>query len=447
MEQAEFKILPLNRVMNRLLTFTAFILTLQSCVEHSGESGTASGKVYVRNDSTGYTLVRNGVPFTVKGASGKPLIKELQAAGGNTLRVYDTTNLEAILDSAHKYGIALVVDLPLPRSIYIDEFYDDSTQYKPVLHAYKKVVRKHRHHPALLFWMLGNELDYPYKPRFSPFYKTYRRFAQAIKRLDTNHPVSTSLTNFTRRKVVNLRLRIPQIDFVCINTFGRLKTLEQDLDAFEWFWDGPYLVSEWGVPGYWAADLTAWTAPLEDATWSKAGQLTNYYSRSMPRKDPRFLGSLVFHWGQKQERTHTWFNLFSDKGEPNEMYEAIRHQWLNTADSAAYPPLQYIFINNRGGPENILLNAGENFEAEAVLSAGNVDSLYNYEWSLLPEDWFSLFLNDVPPIISLKDYLLFKKGRKVKFKVPPDRGAYRLYVKVEKKGRVAMANIPFYVMN
>jgi len=428
--------------------YFCFLILLISAACHSEKAyrDKSAARVYVQQEGGGYTLVRNGKPFAVRGASGCGHVKELKAAGGNTLRVYDTVGLAVLLDTAQRYGIAVVVDLPLPKSNYIDEFYADSSYWRPLMRDYLAVVKKHRDHPALLFWMLGNELDFPFKPYYRPFYKAYREMLSRIQQADPDHPVSTSLTNFTRRKVFNLLWKVPDIDFISINTFGRLRTLHEDIKNFAWYWKGPYLLSEWGNTGYWAAPFTAWAAPIEDASWSKARQIEHYYQNHMPRKDPRFLGSLVFYWGQKNEGTDTWFNFFTRQGQPTEAYRAIMNAWSNKAQADTDSTLQYTLIDKRGAKDNIVLHAGRTYTAQALLHQ-DWDSSWAAQWRLLPEDWYSLYLDETPAIQPLPIYLRHIDGPNLRFTAPPQSGAYRLYFEIFNGKYSAQANTPFYVIS
>ena len=76
--------------------------------------------VYVKKNENGFQLIRNGKPFYIKGAAGKPHIKELAEAGGNTIRLFNTINLSKHLDEAALYDLNVIVDIPFPK--YSKEF-------------------------------------------------------------------------------------------------------------------------------------------------------------------------------------------------------------------------------------------------------------------------------------------------------------------------------------
>ena len=63
-------------------------------------------KVYIAETDTGYQLIKDGQPFFVKGACvGDAYWAEFKAAGGNTVRIYDPTNLKEKLDRADSLGL------------------------------------------------------------------------------------------------------------------------------------------------------------------------------------------------------------------------------------------------------------------------------------------------------------------------------------------------------
>lgn len=406
-----------------------------------------SRKVYIGQDGGRYAIFRDGQPFTVKGAAGNGNLRALKAAGGNTIRTWDTVGLGALLDEARAEGIAVICGLSLPESGYLD-FYRDTAAVNALCQAYELLVERYKQHPALLMWCLGNEVDFPYRPRFRPFYKAYNRLVDMIHHRDPDHPVTTALINFNRRNIINLRWKVPQLDLISLNIFGELPQLHSDLRRFSWFWDGPFLITEWGINGPWESESTAWGAPIENPSSKKAEHYVQRYTDFMPVNDPRFLGACVFFWGQKQEVTHTWFGLLSSNGETSTAAQAMQYIWTGQRPAHAAPSLQYMLLDGKGARDNILLSPGTGHSAEILLERPASDSL-RLEWEVLPEDWFIRFRGDAntakPPV---PDSLLLKpEGTKVNFRAPLREGPYRIFVTVyDAYGNFASANTPFYVV-
>ncbi|MEQ8703125.1 MAG: glycoside hydrolase family 2 TIM barrel-domain containing protein [Phaeodactylibacter sp.] len=403
-------------------------------------------KVHIEKIAGHFTLSRNGQPFSIHGASGDPrYIRELARAGGNCLRVYDTLNLAQVLDTAHYYGIAIIADLPLPKSQHLS-FYRDQAKVKGQMNAYRSFVDRHKDHPALLMWMLGNELDFPYKPNYTPFYRAYNDLLAMIKQVDGQHPVATALTNFQRRTITNIRLKIPDLDVLGINTFGLLKDLEQDMADFAWMWKGPYFVSEWSINGYWEVPKTAWGASIEDAGWKKKEELLSRFHQEMPVKDPRFLGSCLFYWGQKQELTATWFNTFTAGGQPTPLYEAYALLNKDTLPYLPAPQVAYMLVDGAGAAGHIMLNPGQAYTANIVFGIAP-DTNVRADWSLRSEDWYNLELDTLVPVVSYDHLLNALDTMSIQFSAPAREGPYRLFATLSYPGSIATTlNTPIYVI-
>jgi hypothetical protein len=64
--------------------------------------------------------------------------------------------------------------------------------------------------------------------------------------------------------------------------------------------------------------LTQWGAPIENNSTVKAGFYKERYQNSILPLKGQCLGSFVFLWGQKQERTPTWYGTFLEDGQATE---------------------------------------------------------------------------------------------------------------------------------
>ncbi|WP_298712644.1 glycoside hydrolase family 2 TIM barrel-domain containing protein [Chitinophaga sp.] len=404
-------------------------------------------KVYIGESGGRYTIFRDGQPFVVKGAAGNGQLAALKAAGGNTIRTWDTAGLGTLLDEAEAAGIAVISGLAIPISSHLD-FYRDTAAVSAMYLAYEQVVERYKHHPALLMWCLGNEVDFPYSPRFRPFYKVYNRLLDMIHTRDPNHPVTTAIINFSRRNIYNLRWKVPQLDLISMNIFGELKNLRGNLEKFAWFWDGPFLISEWGINGPWESETTAWGAPIENTSNKKAEHYLQRYTDYIPVNNPRFLGACVFFWGQKQEVTHTWFSMFTGEGEVSEAVQTMRYIWTGQQSAHAAPELQYMLLDDKGARDNILLSPGTDHTAVLLLERPGIGAL-RLKWEVLPEDWFIRYYGYVNPLKppAPDSLLLSQEGAGVRFRAPAKEGPYRLFVTAyDASGNFASANTPFYVI-
>jgi hypothetical protein len=435
---------PSMREISVLLLLSTFVMVFISC-NQSSQRG--QGRVHVEGSNGRYQLIRNEEPFLIKGAAGFSHLRMLDRSGANTIRTWDTTGLREILDSAQAHHLAVMVGLPLYNSNHITNYYNDSVEVNKLCTRLLGVVDRYKNHPALLMWCLGNELNYFYRPD-DDFFKTFNRMVDGIHAHDPDHPVTTALLNFTRKGIYNLRTEVPDLDIVSINTYGRLSKLKSDLEGFSWFWDGPFIVAEWGINGYWESDSTVWGAPIENTSSKKAEQYKDIFLERMPYENPRYLGSFVFYWGALHEKTPTWYGLFDSAGSVSESVSALSSVWGGQTFLHHAPEVEYMLIEGRGARENIILTANTIHHAEIVMK--DADSL-EWHWEIRPEDWYKEKSDDFgknrkapAPIDSL---IIRNNGKTVTFAAPSREGPYRIYIWIhDAHGNFATANTPFYVI-
>jgi len=434
------------RSLKTLLLFAFIGLSVLACSDRKEYAGT--GKVHVVRDGERFTLIRDQAPFVIKGVAGYTHLKELRDAGGNTIRTWDTTNLQNILDSAQRYNIAVMAGLPLYNSNHVKDYYSDSLAVKRLQRKMEAVVGRYKDHPALLMWCLGNELHYFYEPD-DDFFTAYNNLVKMIHKKDPDHPVTTALLNFGRKNIYHVRTKAPDLDLISINTYGRISSLKEDLNRFSWFWDGPFVVGEWGVKGYWECDSTAWGAPIEDTSTKKAEQYQSIYATRMPYDNPRYLGSMVFYWGYQHEKTPTWFSMFSDDGATSASVGSLAAIWNGPPRSHPGPPLKYMLVDQKGARDNLIFQPNTVHKAEILLTQP-AEGL-RLRWEVRPEDWYKEQFDDSnknrtsPP--ALDSLLSQADGLNATFRVPKTEGPYRIYCWIyDAYGNFASANTPFYVV-
>lgn len=429
------------------LVLASFIALTWYTDRYASGSTNKGGKVFVNREANRYTLYRNGRPFMVQGASGHAFLKELREAGGNTIRTYDTLQLASILDEAYRNDIAVIAGLPMPVSAYRDYFYKDSAKVNAMHEAFRSAVIRYKDHPALLMWCLGNEPMMTWKPGYSAFYKAYNRMLNTIHTLDPDHPVTTTMPNFNIAQILMIKYRIPGLDLISFNTFGKLKLLKGQLKRFAWLWNGPFLIMEWGANGPWESETTAWQAPLENTSTKKAERYRHIYENQMPLEHPRFLGSMVFFWGQKQEVTPTWFSMFSASGAATETVHVLKQLWCKTKAETGFPRLKYMLVNGKGARDNIMFRPESAQAAEFFMEGENKANITAVQWQIMKEDWYENNKREQLQTELLDTVMPANNGNRLLFTAPSKEGPYRIYVKVsDSQGNIATANTPFYVV-
>jgi hypothetical protein len=403
--------------------------------------------VYIEKTASGNQLMRKGSPFYIKGVSGNTYFKELAEIGGNTIRIYDTTNIAHSLDEAQKYNLSVIVDIPLPKyGKYYDPYSEESFNIQ-LQKDVKVFVNKHKNHPSLLIWNLGNELNYPLVFRKNNFIKTFNTLIDVIHLEDPNHPVSTTISGTARSQTLGVYLQSSKLDILGFNVFGNLKDLNALISKISLVTEPmPYFISEWGIHGPWEAVKNEWGRNLELNSTQKGAIYKERYEDYI-KDDNLSLGSLAFYWGTKIEGTPTWFNIFDKDGRKSQTYYDLQFLWNEPIHSIELPPqINKISLKGMTDEQGIILKP--NGIADAQISVKNeLDSTLVYKWEIYKEGWgnqkwiYEASLNT----FQFNDDA---KGNIISFVVPKKEGPYRLFAYVyDNHNNFSTANIPFYVLN
>jgi hypothetical protein len=220
--------------------------------------------------------------------------------------------------------------------------------------------------------------------------------------------------------------------------------LPEKLDASGW--TGPYIVTEWGPTGHWEVPKTTWGAPIEEDSTRKAEQLLSRYQRVIDTDTRQCLGSYVFLWGQKQERTPTWYGLFLASGEATAGVDAMRHLWTGAWPGNRSPSISPLQIDSRLAADSVVLAPGQVHSARVSASDRDGDPL-RFDWRLLRESEARSVGGDHEKVPRAVGVRLREDGPgKLQFTTPRRPGNYRLFVTVhDGQGHAAHANMPFRV--
>lgn len=402
--------------------------------------------VYIKKTDDGYQLIRNGEPFFIQGAAGNSHLEELSLINGNTLRIYDTLNLSEILDEAEKYGLAVIVDISIPEYNKKYDCYSDKENNELIKQKVRVLINKYKGHPALLMWNLGNELLHPLVLRKNSFIKTFNELIDIIHSEDPNHPVSTAIGGVSRKAMASLSIHSPEIDLLSFNTFGGTKFIYSNLNQISFLFGGkPYYLSEIGSDGPWETRYTSWGAPIEPTSSKKAEHYRARYNQITENNDGAYLGSLVFYWGNKLERTFTWYSLFLDDYK-SEIIREIEDIWQKSNNNSPFIGLDYMLVDGKGAYDNIIYSPDELKTAKIVCS-DSINDCFGIKWEIYPEVWIEdtskMILNPKKPIDS---FVGFEKNTAT-FITPNIEGAYRIFAYVfDQDGYFATTNTPFYVL-
>ena len=406
----------------------------------------ADGPVPVTLGQVGerHVLLRGGEPYEVRGAGIEFGDKARFAArGGNSFRTWRTDNGEQsgqeVLDEALALGLTVVMCIEItPERQGFD--YDDEEAVREQLAFARGEVMKYRDHPALLAWMVGNEPNLFFEnPKV---FDAIDDIAAMIDELDPNHPTTTALAGFDENLAALIETRAPALDFLSIQMYGDIVNLPERLA--EAGFDKPYMVTEWGTVGHWEVATTAWEAPIEPNSTDKADNYLKSHEVAIA-DDPRLLGDYVFLWGQKQERTPTWYGMFLEDGSSTAAIDTMESLWTGEWPENRAPSITDVTLDGRTAIDSVTLAPGQRVRA-AVTSEDPEGAPLDWRWVLMDESRADEVGGDAEKVPRIVPGRLEADAGTAELTAPTTPGAYRLFVYTrDGAGGGAHANVPFLV--
>ena len=420
--------------------------------------------VEIRQENGRYSLYYKGEPFHVKGGAvtETTFLPSIKAFGGNSVRTYTSDNAENILDSAHQLGLTVMLGIYIGDAY--KDFHPDNQASRDSLKKYvKEQVLKYKDHPALMFWSLGNEVTLFMKKGLRATYehillwKYMDELVEMIHQLDPLHPVTTAIArrSFKTRKLIDLFF--PNIDFLTFNSAEPLKE-----DELPYYNKKPFMIGELSAPGYWEYAHTEWYARLEPTSNEKSEFIDNEYKIY---KTGNSLGSFAFIWGRKLEYSHTWFSLFTERGEVTETALVFKKIWGEEGQKQyRHGSLRNLTIDKKKAEQSVYLNGGKIYAVNFDITGSNY-SQAKFHWELLQDEveyldasysptklpvvfQDSVVLSSLEELQAFNTKLIPVSTYSLKLKTPSKEGAYRIFLYLKNvDGVVSTANICFYVRN
>lgn len=432
----------------KLLATVALAFALVACGSPKSQEeveGPVKSEIRQAEDGT-YSLYVDGELFYVKGAGLEfGSIPKLAEHGANSMRTWRTDNGQRsgkeVLDEAHEYGLNVTMGIDVGRE-RLGFDYDDEEAVAEQLARIKGEVMELKDHPALIAWGIGNELNH--HSENPKVWDAVNEISKMIHEVDPNHITTTSLAGMNKEYVDLIRERASDLDVLSVQMYAEIEILPERVA--ESGWEGPLLVTEWGATGYWEVGTTEWGAPVENTSSVKADFYRSRYAKAIQSQRKQVIGSYVFLWGQKQERTPTWFGMFMEDGTETESVDAMHYLWNGEWPENRTPRLNDFKLEGKGPYDNVKLKAGQQYSAMVDVNDPEGDDLI-YRWEIMEESNTDATGGDaevVPEVI----LGLFTEGATTNatFTAPTEPGAYRIFVYVDDtEEQTAHANIPFLV--
>lgn len=402
--------------------------------------------IAVKKVGDGFNLYIDGVQTYIKGVGGTNGIDVASASGANAFRTWDGT-VESIkgdtkIAVAHNMYILQGIALTKDSASYFDENYKNKVRADV-----RKVVQAYKDEPRILAWALGNEIELG-NANIKAAWLFVEELAQLIKSIDKRHLVITVISH-NAEALDSIARFTPSLDFVGINSYGSIVSIAEMVDKSAY--KGAFMVTEWGPTGFWEVPKTTWGAPLEQTSEEKRQVYEQRYNNYI-LANKRCLGSFVFLWGQKQERTPTWFSMFLEKnvkglpikGEKTPMVEAMQRVWAQKEPLQTAPVIKSMSLNRQTASGSVRVRAGETIVAE-VVAADREQKTFTYVWEILKEATVLGFGGSYEPRPDRYGKVVTTGQNRVETSVK-ETGNYRLFVYVlDNTGFASTVNIPFQV--
>ncbi|RYD24185.1 MAG: hypothetical protein EOP88_01180 [Verrucomicrobiaceae bacterium] len=403
-------------------------------------------KVEIRKNEAGeFSLIRNGQPYVIRGAGGSGHLNDLVKFGGNSIRTWGGDSLDfkiegkPLLDVCQELGISVTAGIWIAHQRHGFD-YSDTAQVEKQRTLVRETVRKHRGHPAILMWGLGNEMEGPSSDGNDPrVWKELNVLAAIVKEEDPAHPVMTVIAGAAESKVKGILEHYPNIDVLGVNAYSGASGAARAVKAAGW--KKPFVLTEFGPQGHWEVPKTSWGAPVEPTSQKKAA---SYYAAQSLLADDKdiCLGSYVFLWGQKQEVTSTWYGMFLRSGEKLPTVDAMCRAW-----TGKWPDNRSPRVTAFDSPlREATVAPGQSVTASVTVTDPENDTLA-WEWAVIEESSDKKEGGDaeaVPPAV--KGAVTASANGSATIRTPDKPGAYRLFVTVrDGKGGASADNIPFQV--
>ena len=339
-----------------------------------------------------------------------------------------------VLDEAQRLGLKVVMGLWVEHPRHGFD-YADAKAVQAQEAALLDFVTRHRSHPALLAWGVGNEVETGAADPL-PLWREIDRLAGRIKRLDPGHPTLMVVADTGMDAFRALAGCCPNVDLLGINVYaGAVFDLPQRLrDAGI---AKPVVIAELGPLGQWQAGRKPWGAPVELTSTEKARFFTE--ALAFLDRQAQIRGVFPFLWGAKQEQTATWHGLLLADGSATAMSDALTAAWGRPVAAPA-PVVRGIGIGADEFAPGAEISAG-------IDAAAHDGSPLTTEWAVFAEatDLRKGGDAEAPPT-RIDVRVLHADAATVRFVAPAQPGAYRLFITArDRGGKAATANLPFRV--
>lgn len=439
-----------------LVALSSLLLIKNVMANNLAETLTEPSHVEIVHSNGMYQMLVNNKPFVVKGAGINYVdghnYEALVAAGGNSFRTWSTDYADIELAAAAKNNLMVALGFNLEKELHHFD-YNDENAVAQQFEQLKHVVNRYKNHPNLLVWVVANEPNLLINNDGSlgvvnpKVYDAISDIIDYIHQVDPHHPVTYSFAGVIKEHIEVALSRTPQVDFVSLQVYGDLDKIPEKIKAAGIV--KPFMITEFGPMGHWEMPSTQWGREIEEPSGIKAASMAKRIAHGLAGNPTKLnIGHYVFEWGQKQERTPTWYGMFNKDGKATARIDEITKYWTGQYPDNRAPLASDILINGHRGVDNINLKPNQTITAKVIVTDPEND-LLRYDWVLLKEvqersEGGAIELEPEVVELTLVNNTANMQGE-LTFLSPRIPGDYRLFSYTYDDNKVANANIPFYV--
>lgn len=383
-----------------------------------------------------HQLLRHSEPYFIRGVGGNGSPQLLVSLGGNSVRTWGAEGLGETLDKAQALGLTVTAGIWLGQVRQGFDWSDASSLIKQ-RETVRSVIEKHRDHPALLMWALGNEMEDP-EGKNGAVWSEINNLARLAKSIDAGHPTMTVIAELGGDKVNNLHALCPDIDVIGINSYAGGPSVAERYKK-----QGgtkPYVLTEFGPPGIWEVGKDEIDAYPELTSTAKAAAYRNTYQKSVLGEPNLCLGSYAFLWGEKQEVTATWFSMLNGDSRLAAA-DTLSELWTSKPVANRCP-----VIESLTGEGNRQRRPGETVHVSLKTSDPEQDELTVTWLFRFDAEQYGTGGDAEAAALAVDAAIVKKSNTGAEIKLPADGGLYRLFAIVkDQQGGAAVANLPLRV--
>ena len=429
----------MKKLVKALMILTATVLTF-SCSAQTKQG------IIIKESNGKFELLIDGVPTYINGVGGTNRLDIAAENGANAFRTWggSVESIKQTIELAKQHNMYIMQGIGLTKDSarYFDETYKDRLRAEV-----KTLAETFKDDPNILVWGIGNEVDLG-NANIPEAWKFINELAVIIKSIDQRHLVSTIISH-DKKALDFIGEYAPDLDVVGINSYGSIGGVEKMVKESKY--NGAYFITEWGPTGFWETSKTSWGAPIEQTSEEKRIVYENRYNNNIGGVDA-CLGSFVFLWGQKEERTPTWFSMFVEsnveglplKGEKTPQVEAMQRVWTKKELAQTAPIINKFTIEGKKATESVTIPKNKEFTATVDVTDKEGDKL-TYVWEILHEATVLGFGGSHEPRPDRLGEVITTETNSCPFTIK-EAGKYRVYIYVlDNTGFASTANIPILV--